>query len=317
MTIEIDDSGTGDVIGPAYIGLMRVETGQLVIKEIPFEKFNDQYYKLQAPQIHAIELVQEGLKELKYEKPEKIVICRGPFLKFVKDTFHEKKIPYEEGVIEGPLQDNLENKMLLHFKGIGVDQSILDEIALYEDDEKKEYYHHRNRKLKDWVIKDYKNRLKFVKQGSKAVKTIKEELERKKAKELNMKITKEVHNLVDNRLYKEALEELEKTKNNVMYDWFEYIYYKSSILFLKEDFKSALELLEKIHNQIGIPLKYDWNFFISPGKKAQILHIWSSTLMKLNDLPRALEKIEEAINIEPDNSEYIELKKDILNRKSK
>ncbi|KKN07563.1 hypothetical protein LCGC14_1065600, partial [marine sediment metagenome] len=32
MTIEIDDSGTGDIIGDAFIGLLRKETGELIIK---------------------------------------------------------------------------------------------------------------------------------------------------------------------------------------------------------------------------------------------------------------------------------------------
>ena len=37
MTIEIDDAGTGDLVGNAFIGLLRKETGKLIFRTLSLE----------------------------------------------------------------------------------------------------------------------------------------------------------------------------------------------------------------------------------------------------------------------------------------
>ena len=39
MTIEIDDAGTGDLVGDAFLGLLRKETGQIIFKTLPLALF--------------------------------------------------------------------------------------------------------------------------------------------------------------------------------------------------------------------------------------------------------------------------------------
>ena len=57
MTIEIDDSGTGDILGPWYIGMRRVETNEIIFKQVSSSELTLNY-------------VQEGLEELNHEKTE-------------------------------------------------------------------------------------------------------------------------------------------------------------------------------------------------------------------------------------------------------
>ncbi len=39
MTIEIDDSGTGEMVGNAFIGLRKVEPNHMIFKRISLETF--------------------------------------------------------------------------------------------------------------------------------------------------------------------------------------------------------------------------------------------------------------------------------------
>ncbi|MFX1446490.1 MAG: hypothetical protein ACFFHV_24115, partial [Promethearchaeota archaeon] len=78
MTIEIDDSGTGDLIGDAFIGFLRKETGELIIKNLPLELFKNENWKTKKPFEVVVDLVKDGLKELNFDQSkEKILLCRG------------------------------------------------------------------------------------------------------------------------------------------------------------------------------------------------------------------------------------------------
>lgn len=182
LTVQIDDSGTGDIVGPAFIGLTRVETGTIIIKEIPLELFNEINWLYKKPHSYAIQLVIEELNELNYRiNEEKIILCRASIFDMLRTFFMQKGIKSEDGVIEGSLQTALEKKVLSYLKQIGVDQSKLDIIDPATDQNKDVYYHDRNKILREWVLDDYKNRLKYVKTGfKKAFARIKAEAEQKK-----------------------------------------------------------------------------------------------------------------------------------------
>ncbi len=204
LTIQIDDSGTGDVIGPAFIGLMRVETSKILIKQIPVELFNDANWMYKKPHAYIVELIRAGLKELDYQKTERIILCRAAIFDVLRSYFIKERIRYEDGVIEGPLQDAVEKKLESYFIEIGIDGSKLDKEACNNDHDKGNYYHYRNRILREWVVEDYKNRLKYVKTGYKnAYARIRTEAEQKKTIDNILK-------LIKIKLYDKALEEIEK-----------------------------------------------------------------------------------------------------------
>ena len=68
MTIEIDDAGTGDLVGDAFIGLLRKETGELIFKTLPIDLFKGVNWKNKKPFFETVKLVQEGLRELNFQR---------------------------------------------------------------------------------------------------------------------------------------------------------------------------------------------------------------------------------------------------------
>ncbi len=63
MTIEIDDAGTGDLVGDAFIGFFRKETGELAYRRLDVALFQGENWKNKKPLEKTVELVKEGLKE--------------------------------------------------------------------------------------------------------------------------------------------------------------------------------------------------------------------------------------------------------------
>ena len=122
MTIEIDDAGTGDIVGDAFIGLLRKETGELIFKTLPVELFQNENWKNKAPYKKTVDLVKEGLNELNFNKDEeKILICRGNIFDEVRYYFNEEGVIYEESIIEGKLQDAVEGKLIAYLrKDLGI-----------------------------------------------------------------------------------------------------------------------------------------------------------------------------------------------------
>jgi hypothetical protein len=163
MTILIDDSGTGDLVGDAFLGFLRKETGEIIFKTLPLELFQDDNWKNKLPLKKAVELVKEGLNELKFNKDkEKILICRGNIFDDVKYYFVETGINYEPAIIEGKLQDAVEGKLVDHLRELGVKSKNLNKIS-----GAKRFFI-----LFNWVSKDFYNREKYVKNGFKKWNTV-------------------------------------------------------------------------------------------------------------------------------------------------
>ena len=162
-TIQIDDAGTGDVVGDAFIGFYVVETGELIFKNIPVELFNEDNWKNKVPFKIVVDIVKEGLKELNFKKEtEKIKICRGNFFEQVRTYFDEEGINYEQITIEGKLQDAVEDKLVNYLRELGVGSRNLTK----ESGAKRFFV------LYNWVCRDFKSREKYVKSGFPAWKKV-------------------------------------------------------------------------------------------------------------------------------------------------
>lgn len=163
LTIEIDDSGTGDLVGDAFIGLLRKETEELVFKTLSVDLFNDDNWNNKMPYIMAVELVKEGLKELNFNKEtEKIELCRGNIFDRVRYYFDEEEIKYEPAIIDGKLQDAVEGKLVEHLRDLGVRSK-----SLTTKSGAKRYW-----VLFNWLSYDFYKREKYVKSGFKKWKTV-------------------------------------------------------------------------------------------------------------------------------------------------
>lgn len=159
--IEIDDSGTGDLVGDAFIGFHVVETGEIFFRSVPVGLYNEENLNENAPKKRILEIIKEGLKILDYKPEDKIFLCTGDCFDLVRAYFEEEGIDYVASKIEGKLQDAVEGRLVSHLKKLGVRSRSLNKIS-----GAKRYF-----VLWDWLCQDFYNRERFVKTGYKSWKT--------------------------------------------------------------------------------------------------------------------------------------------------
>jgi hypothetical protein len=154
-TIEIDDAGTGDIVGDAFIGFHDVPTGEIIFRGIPVGLYNEENRKQNRPKKAILNAVKDGLKSLNFDKEnDRILLCRGNCFDLVREWFKEEEIDYLPAIVEGKLQDAVEERFFSHLRKLGVDSKI--EV----DDYKGRFF-----TLFNWVCEDFPNRERYVKQG--------------------------------------------------------------------------------------------------------------------------------------------------------
>ena len=88
MVVEVDDSGWGDLLGGVIIVMRRVGTDESFSDEIPIELFQADFkYKIYLRK--AIEIILNGLDQLKIKKNEPIHICTGYVFTDAGETLKE------------------------------------------------------------------------------------------------------------------------------------------------------------------------------------------------------------------------------------
>ena len=164
MTIEIDDSGTGDLVGDAFIGLLRKETGELIFRTLSVDLFKGENWKNKMPLKKTVELVKDGLRELNFQQDSEIIhLCRGNIFDDVRGYFIEEGINYEDAIIEGKLQDAVEGKLISHLRN---DLNVKSRSLTKKSGAKRFFV------LFNWVCYDFYKREKYVKSGFKKWNTI-------------------------------------------------------------------------------------------------------------------------------------------------
>lgn len=154
--IEIDDAGTGDIVGDAFIGFHDVSTGQIVFRGIPVGFYYKENRKEGKDKEQILNAVQNGLEYLKFNKnTDTIFLCRGNCFDKVREWFENEEINYKPTIVEGKLQDAVEGKLIEHLRNLGVDSPKLTTEAGAQ----------RFFVLANWVADDYPNRHKFIKKG--------------------------------------------------------------------------------------------------------------------------------------------------------
>ncbi|MFX1601306.1 MAG: hypothetical protein ACFFB6_11975 [Promethearchaeota archaeon] len=154
-TIEIDDAGTGDLVGDAFIGFRDTQTGKIIFQSVPVGLYNEDNKDDDLPKKHIIKVVIKALRKLKHSKGDRILLCRGSCFDLVREYFNENNIYYEPAIIEGKLQDAVEGRYIQHLRKLGVNSSKLT----------KESGAQRYFVLFNWVCRDFPYRERFVKTG--------------------------------------------------------------------------------------------------------------------------------------------------------
>ena len=116
-----------------------------------------------APKKKIVQLVEEGLKELNYNKKiDKIRLCRGDCFDLVRVFFKKEEIKYESASIEGILQDAVETHLVSHLRKLGVRSKNLTKKSGI-----RRYF-----VLFNWISRDFPKREKYVKKGFKKWRTV-------------------------------------------------------------------------------------------------------------------------------------------------
>lgn len=151
--IQIDDAGSGSLIGGTLIGIVRVETLEYVCRAIPVKYFKTPYFEQKKYGDSCIEIIAEALRELGVPKSEPIEICQGYIFDKAREYLREENYNFISTRIAEPLQSMIEESFMDYVIGLGVPLDYLQFTR---------YPFHFHRLLK-WVFADFKNREKLCK----------------------------------------------------------------------------------------------------------------------------------------------------------
>ncbi|MHA1886864.1 MAG: hypothetical protein ACTSX0_02465, partial [Promethearchaeota archaeon] len=155
MTVEIDDSGTGDIIGPAFILFWRRETNTLVKKEVPLELYQQKNFNTLTKE-YIRELFKEVFQIMDIPPTEDIWLCTGPCFDEARKWLQENRYNYHDAKIEGYLQTQVESTYLDY---LIENYDFPKEKAILESGKKRFFA------IFNWVVDDFPRRIKFIKSG--------------------------------------------------------------------------------------------------------------------------------------------------------
>lgn len=153
--IQIDDAGSGSLIGGTCIGIMRVETSEFYYDIVPLEFYQPDTFKDKAYQDYVIDIVKNAFEELEVRQDEPIQVCRGYMFDKLKSWLKLNSFNWESTKIEDPLQPVVENT----FEDYAISLGLPSQYIRYT-----RYPFHFHRLLK-WVYADYDKRHHLCKKG--------------------------------------------------------------------------------------------------------------------------------------------------------
>lgn len=158
--IQIDDSGSGSLIGGTCIGAMRKETGEYFYDIIPLEFYRGDNFEKKLYLDQVIHITNDLLSKLKVLENEKIQVCRGYMFDRLRPLLKENQYNVVSTTIEEPLQSKIESTFEKYAVSLGLPSDFLTYTK---------YPFHFHRLLR-WVYADYHNRSSLCKTGWKSWK---------------------------------------------------------------------------------------------------------------------------------------------------
>jgi hypothetical protein len=156
--VEIDDAGSGSLIGGTGIGILKKDTGEYIFDIIPLDCFKHPYFSEKRYQDYVIYIVNMAFQKLAVSKDEPVHICRGYIFDGLRNWFSEEGYSWKSVKIEGILQQKVEESFNNYVIDLGLPKNFIVH-ARYA------FGFHR---LFKWVIADYENRAALCKTGWKS-----------------------------------------------------------------------------------------------------------------------------------------------------
>ena len=158
--IQIDDSGSGSLIGGTCIGIMRVETNEYFYDIIPIELYRPEIFEKKQYLDKVVDIVQSIFMKLGVSKDEKVEVCRGYMFERLQQWLKEENYNYTSTAIGEPLQSIVEYTFENYANSLGLPSQFINYTK---------YPFHFHRLLR-WVYADYENRYPLCKTGWKSWK---------------------------------------------------------------------------------------------------------------------------------------------------
>jgi hypothetical protein len=156
VTIEVDDSGWGDLIGGAVIVMRRLHTNEKYSGEIPVEAFQGDAFAEKEYLAHALRIVREGAAAMKIAQDEPIHVCTGYILSEVRRSLAHEGYTVVPVKVVGATQEYAEGQYILHLARVtGTSPEEARRIRGFDTS-------------LDWVLRDLHKRERLVKTGWKS-----------------------------------------------------------------------------------------------------------------------------------------------------
>lgn len=156
--IQIDDAGSGSLIGGTYIGIIRKETGEFYSDIIPIKLYNEKYFKKKLYLEYTSKIVKDAFKFLNIGKDELISICQGYMFDDVRARLSKGNYLFINNKIGEPLQSTIEKSFENYIISLGLPREFI-KFTKYP------FHFHR---LLRWVYADYNDRVSLCKTGWKS-----------------------------------------------------------------------------------------------------------------------------------------------------
>lgn len=151
--IQIDDAGSGSLVGGTCIGAIRVGTNEYVYDFIPIYLYQNGNFRSKKYLEKSKNIVFELLKKLNVAKEEKILICQGYMFDIARKELKKQGYNFTSGKVEEPLQSLIEET----FRNYAMELGVPPQYVKYT-----KYPLHFHRILR-WVYADYQDRCKLCK----------------------------------------------------------------------------------------------------------------------------------------------------------
>ena len=110
--IQIDDAGSGSLIGGTGIGILNTETNQYIFKIVPLKYYQTDLFQKKAYQDYVVKIVQEAFQNMNIEKSQRIEVCQGYMFDKLRDWLKLNEYQWQNTKIEGSLQIMVEESLI-------------------------------------------------------------------------------------------------------------------------------------------------------------------------------------------------------------
>lgn len=156
--IQIDDAGSGSLLGGTIIGVLRVETDEFLYEVIPLDYYNEKNFTTKAYIYCVISIVKKIFKKINVTRNEHLEICRGYMFDALALWLKDNGYSFVKTEIKDPLQTKIETAFEEYAISLGLPKSFISYTK---------YPFHFHRILK-WVYADHSNRQLLCKTGWKS-----------------------------------------------------------------------------------------------------------------------------------------------------